>query len=578
MFWTRIMLANMGIFIIWAKIFLYFSKYWYNNNVYLNVNEIIINDKVEDFNIKFEDLINLNKEILPLLDCMRKSTFLRIFKVNFDSECNFWTQNMICNFATCSVCQCDDKEIPYPWRQDSIKDKVDRDLSEKYSNFKNINSNNYIINNVNTNNKNNNLDNSNFFNSLTEKYNYNTNQWIIESEIDNQNGVFVDLLKNPETWTGYQGQKIWKAIYMENCFYNENIEDLCLEEKMFYKIISGLHSNINLHISQNYLDINKEKLKQEKLSTNIKDNKYQFNSTYFDNQINAINNENSINDVFNHLDYYTNVTLSYDRVGSHPNRIQNLFYLYSIVLASFKKAEKTLLDYSYLTGNVKEDNNLKKNMTDLINIINNSKHLNYLKNNTDFNGQLNKLFEYERINDFKMRFRNISSIIDCVGCQKCKLHGKLQIYGLATMLKILFDKNEVLLLKRNEIISYLNVFVKLNRSIDYLLKMKKEIEYSKLIVKIKAFFAVLMFIIMSICVNYYYLVIVKPKYINNKLSNNKIKNNYYKKLKTIPSNTNDKTINCKTNNNNNNNTYLDKTYLVETKENNVLKCTKHKID
>lgn len=56
------------------------------------------------------------------------------------------------------------------------------------------------------------------------------------------------------------------------------------------------------------------------------------------------------------------------------------------------------------------------------------------------------------MNQFKLRFRNISEIIDCVGCQKCKLHGKLQIYGLATMLKILYNENKPLKIKRNEMI------------------------------------------------------------------------------------------------------------------------------
>ena len=32
--------------------------------------------------------------------------------------------------------------------------------------------------------------------------------------------------------------------------------------------------------------------------------------------------------------------------------------------------------------------------------------------------------------DFKIHFRNISRIIDCVGCDKCRLWGKLQVKHL----------------------------------------------------------------------------------------------------------------------------------------------------
>ncbi len=39
---------------------------------------------------------------------------------------------------------------------------------------------------------------------------------------------------------------------------------------------------------------------------------------------------------------------------------------------------------------------------------------------------------------FQNKFRNISRVMDCVGCDKCKLWGKLQVTGLGTALKILF--------------------------------------------------------------------------------------------------------------------------------------------
>ena len=39
--------------------------------------------------------------------------------------------------------------------------------------------------------------------------------------------------------------------------------------------------------------------------------------------------------------------------------------------------------------------------------------------------------------DFKLHFKNITRIMDCVGCEKCKLWGKLQTTGLGTALKIL---------------------------------------------------------------------------------------------------------------------------------------------
>jgi phosphoribosylaminoimidazole-succinocarboxamide synthase len=36
----------------------------------------------------------------------------------------------------------------------------------------------------------------------------------------------------------------------------------------------------------------------------------------------------------------------------------------------------------------------------------------------------------------------VSRIMDCVGCDKCRLWGKLQISGLGTALKVLFSYDD----------------------------------------------------------------------------------------------------------------------------------------
>lgn len=46
------------------------------------------------------------------------------------------------------------------------------------------------------------------------------------------------------------------------------------------------------------------------------------------------------------------------------------------------------------------------------------------------------------LRDIQTRFFNISRILDCVSCEKCRLNGKLQIKGLGTALKLLFTKSQ----------------------------------------------------------------------------------------------------------------------------------------
>ena len=37
--------------------------------------------------------------------------------------------------------------------------------------------------------------------------------------------------------------------------------------------------------------------------------------------------------------------------------------------------------------------------------------------------------------ELRAHFRNVSAVMDCVGCEKCRLWGKLQTLGLGTALK-----------------------------------------------------------------------------------------------------------------------------------------------
>jgi hypothetical protein len=76
---------------------------------------------------------------------------------------------------------------------------------------------------------------------------------------------------------------------------------------------------------------------------------------------------------------------------------------------------------------------------------------------------------------FQGRFRNISRIMDCVGCEKCKLWGKLQVLGIGTALKILMSQDDLAdsqathehgySLQRNEVIALVNTLGQLSASV-----------------------------------------------------------------------------------------------------------------
>jgi len=239
------------------------------------------------------------------------------------------------------------------------------------------------------------------------------------------------LEKNKEGYTGYQGQNIWKAIYNENCFLTEG-ENMCVEKRIFYKIISGYHANVNLNICSGMKEIDKENSQRKNYEQLMK----------------------------NFLE--------------HKDRVDNLFFLHSLFINALIKSKDVLNNLDISTGDENEDKKAKN----ILKIIQGKKDFNKhftegAKNSTS----IKKFLGYEKINEIKMRFRNISEIVNCVSCQKCRLHGKMQIYGIATMFKILFMEKGEIELNRNELIAFVNTLDKIARSIkfvgDYLNEYKK---------------------------------------------------------------------------------------------------------
>jgi hypothetical protein len=81
---------------------------------------------IEDCGIEARVLSHENDQRLHgLLAQLRKTTFFRIFKVNLHSECLFWDEQAMCERRGCSVCTCEDDEVPGPFR---VSDQVDRSI------------------------------------------------------------------------------------------------------------------------------------------------------------------------------------------------------------------------------------------------------------------------------------------------------------------------------------------------------------------------------------------------------------------------------------------------------------------
>ncbi|KAJ4754603.1 Endoplasmic reticulum oxidoreductin-1 [Rhynchospora pubera] len=365
---------------------------------------------VEDYGCDYETVNRLNEEVLhPILQELVKTSFFRYFKVKLWCDCPFWPDDGMCHLRDCSVCECPDNEFPELFKEPSKARLADNMACQEGKPQAAVNRT---------------LD----------------NPWTHDDETDNVGMTYVNLQLNPERYTGYSGpsaRRIWDAIYKENCAKYPSKES-CSEQKVLYKLISGLHSSISVHIASDYL----------------------------------------IDEVLQLWD--ENLDLLHDRVMRHPERIRNLYFTFFFVLRAVTKAADYLEQFEYNTGNSQEE--LKTTQSLVRELVFNPKIRAACPLPID-EAQLWKGEEGpELMHQIQKQFRNISAMMDCVGCEKCRLWGKLQVLGLGTALDILFSGNvtsnliQPLQLERNEIIALINLLNRLSESVKFVHEMGPKAE------------------------------------------------------------------------------------------------------
>eukprot|EP00163_Fabomonas_tropica_P021479 TRINITY_DN37533_c0_g1_i2.p1 TRINITY_DN37533_c0_g1~~TRINITY_DN37533_c0_g1_i2.p1 ORF type:complete len:465 (-),score=59.98 TRINITY_DN37533_c0_g1_i2:47-1441(-) len=241
--------------------------------------------------------------------------------------------------------------------------------------------------------------------------------------------TFVSLHRNPERFTGYAGanaRRIWKAIYDENCFELSELE--CTEKRVFYRVISGLHASISAHLSYDFM---------------FKDGTWGPNLELFD-----------------------------DRVGKHKDRLENMYFVYLVVLRSVMRAGPALLNYDFDTEHSDD-----AFIPEYIKALTSPEAVADLCPMTFDESQLFRGPDAAVLRDqVRSKFYNISRIMDCVGCDRCKLWGKVQTLGIGTALKLLFTEDdlegEVKSLHRSEVIALFNVLGRLSESVEIATEMR----------------------------------------------------------------------------------------------------------
>ena len=137
------------------------------------------------------------------------------------------------------------------------------------------------------------------------------------SSIPTNASEYVNLQLNPERWTGYNGSHVWDAIYNENCFAKMGgLDEMCYEERVLYRLLSGMHASTNIHISVAFYPPSKAK---------------------------------------NRTQWASNPKRFVDQYGNKPEYLKNLYFSFVVLLRAVRRAGPYLYHLPFKgSGSVEE--------------------------------------------------------------------------------------------------------------------------------------------------------------------------------------------------------------------------------
>ncbi|KAF9454025.1 endoplasmic oxidoreductin-1 [Macrolepiota fuliginosa MF-IS2] len=380
----------------------------------------VLTGPIETTLCDYETIESVNDDLFNNLSDLVRMPFFRYFQVDLYRECPFWPSNGLCSDPGCAITTVDESDIPERWRAAALSKVDPKSIDKRHE--------------------------------LPGCYYRDSDYCFLD---DNTEGDYFDLQLVPERYTGYSGhdaRRVWRSIYEENCFglselslmkgkspapvtlpdtmieaLHEDGKDSpaqCLEKRVYYKVISGLHASISTHICHEHM-----------------------------NQTTG--------------QWGPNLNCFIHRVASHPERLQYIYFDTILLLRAVSRLRPYLSAFDYCSSGKHEDD--AETWDRLTKVLGIAEDVGRFDETVLFRGENANVLKEE----FKTHFRNVTRIMDCVGCDKCKLWGKVQTTGLATALKILFELDEKALnpqtnpdlLHRSEVVALFNTLFRFSESL-----------------------------------------------------------------------------------------------------------------
>lgn len=253
---------------------------------------------------------------------------------------------------------------------------------------------------------------------------------------------YYDTEAFPESYTGYAGADVWNFIHERICFDGYAYDDDHWKAD-FNKAVSGLHSMISAQV------------------------------------VRGIHERVESGEGFTRDEPWTDAAIEFERRlgpnGETPLAIENLYFTYMLLLTAASQARDRLLkdaDSGRMSQDAAQD--LKAVLASpllanpSVGVASRKLHDHAVKD-SDATGAL-----WEA----RMRSRDLMRIMNCVQCNKCRLHGKISVMGLSTALQILVGQTgeggDTDIIHRVELAALMTTLHKFSRAIDFVQHMQSK--------------------------------------------------------------------------------------------------------
>lgn len=199
---------------------------------------------------------------------------------------------------------------------------------------------------------------------------------------------YFDLREQLERNTGYNGQRIWRFIHQKICFQENLGDDRYAWKRDFNRVISGMHAAVNAQI--------------------VADMGY---------------NEEGL------VEYRR-------RLRDEPGAISNIYFAYMVTLSAIYDVRERLINCDYL-GDGADIQPLMQSLTSTG--LLNSEPIQKAAKNLRQHACSETSCEWKA----RLRARELYSMMNCVQCNLCRLHGKVMAIGLGAALQVILGNDEI---------------------------------------------------------------------------------------------------------------------------------------